>query len=131
MLGHSFMHVVVMWAALHAVQIVLALLAVRRLRGRWAWAALILSAAAAFLGPLSVLVMGLYEEFVGWGPNLLTMQLFGVFVGEIFAGLTTWFSLPAALMSLALDPVFWRRPLSFGSRLAGLAAILLVLSFDA
>ena len=124
MLAHSFLMPVLIWAGLHAVQILAGLVCLRRLRGRWAWAAIIASAVAGVV-PISTLVLILLNEY--GGVRVMSSSVMGIYVGDLVEPALRWFAMPTAILALAIDPVFWRRPMSFISRLAGAAGLLFIL----
>ena len=127
MLAHSFIEPLVYWGTLHAVQIAAGLLALRGLRGRWPWAAMIASAVAAVLGPLGMLALLLCAEFGGAG-GVFNTRVLGITVGELFAWTVCWFSLPLAAASVLIDPRPLKRPASFISRVCGATAGLYLLT---
>jgi len=105
------------WAGLHAIQAILMLAALRSLRGRRGIAAYALSGVASFVPVVAVLAV-LLE--IANGTNVLGPALVGtVSLAEILLAAITWFSLPAMLISVALDANPRRHTCSFIARVLG------------
>jgi len=116
MLAHSFVQELVIWGLLHLLQIVAGITAWRELRRPWPIAAMVVAAVGSFpaLGLLVLAVVGNVTPGVG---VLLSGSVIDVLLLAI-----KWFGFPMGMAGVAMDPGLRKRPQSFLSRLAGVAA---------